>query len=133
MNLKQYQNEIIVIIAFILMLGTFSYKHYYVSAQVKEAEKTALTLSELKEVVGLKKIWGNKNITKKVTALEKMIVASKVKWNKKGKKVTATYTGLSDSELNKLTTKMLNIPIEITLLDIQKNESLYNVEFKCKW
>ncbi|MEA1879130.1 MAG: hypothetical protein U9N11_00575 [Campylobacterota bacterium] len=133
MNLKQYQNEIIVIIAFILMLGTFSYKHYYVTAQAKEAEKTTQTLSELKNVVGLKKIWGNKSITKKVTALEKLIVASKVKWNKKGKKVTAIYSGLGDNELNKLTSKILNLPIEITLLDIQKSGSVYNVEFKCKW
>lgn len=133
MNLKHYQNEMIVIVAFILMLGTFSYKHYYVSAQAKETEKTVQTLSELKEVVGLKKIWGNKNISKKVTALKKVIVASKVKWHKKGKKVTATYTGLNNSELNKLITKILNIPIEITLLDIQKNGLLYNVEFKCKW
>jgi len=88
---------------------------------------------ELKEVVALEKIWGDKGIQKKVDSLQKVISASKVTWTKRQNKITASYKGLNSKELNKLTTKILNTPVVITLLDIATSGSNYNMEFKCKW
>ena len=133
MNWKQYQNELIALAALVLMLGMYMYKNSQVNAQSQSASTTKQTVGELKEVVALKKVWGAKKITKKLKKLKEMIPESKVQWSKKSKKVTASYRGLTPNELNKLTTKILNLPIVIRKLDVKKMGASYDVEFKCKW
>jgi len=132
-NWKAYQNELITLLAFVVMLGAYAYKHSQVSTQATQAQTVQQSLEELKEVIALKKIWGDKKTSKKMKKLKTLIPASKVKWSEKSKKVTASYKGLTANELNKLTTKILNLPVEVRLLDIQKTGSSYDVEFKCKW
>jgi hypothetical protein len=126
-------NEIIVGLALLLMVGAYIYKNHKASQQIEHVTKVKHSLSELKEVVALTKIWGDKKMTKKVARLQKVISVSKVKWTKKQNKVTAIYSNLNSNELNKLVTKILNTPVMITLLDITTAGSNYNVEFKCEW
>ena len=132
MNIRRYMNEILVVISLLLMVGAYFYKNHQVSQQEEQVTQVKRSLAELKEVVSLQKIWGDK-VSKKVNALHGVIAASKVKWTKKQNKVTASYKNLSSNELNKLITKILNTPVVITLLDITTSGSNYNVEFKCKW
>ncbi len=133
MNWRAYQNELIALIAFVVMLGAYAYKHNQVSTQVTQAQTVQQSLEELKEVIALKKIWADKKTSQQIKKLQTLISASKVKWSQKSNKVTASYIGLDANELNKLTTKILNLPVEIRLLDIQKTGATYHVEFKCKW
>ena len=133
MSWKRYQNELMVLAAFLLMVVMFSYKHNAASSQSSEMNTVQNTIEEIKEVTALKKVWADKKTVKKIENLKKLIPASKMKWSKKGTKITVFYTGLKPSELNKLITKILNLPIEIDKLLIQKIGSSYNVEFKCKW
>ena len=133
MTWKRYQNELIALIAFVLMLAGYGYKAAQVSSQAEMRAGTKHTVAEIKEVIALQKIWSDKKTTKKVEKLQTLIPASKVKWSSKSKKVTASYKGLSATELNSLVTKILNLPVEIQKLKIQKIASSYDVEFKCKW
>jgi hypothetical protein len=133
MNIKRYINEILVALSLLLLIGAYFYKNHQVSTQIEQVTEVKRSLSELKEVVALKKIWGDKKIGKKVESLKTIVPASKVKWSKKQNKITATYKNLSPNELNKLITKILNTPVVIRLLDIIKTDETYNVEFKCKW
>jgi len=133
MNIKRYINEILVALSLLLLIGAYFYKNHQVSTQTEQVTEVKRSLSELKEVVALKKIWGDKKIGKKVESLKTIVPASKVKWSKKQNKITATYKNLSPNELNKLITKILNTPVVIRLLDIIKIDETYNVEFKCKW
>jgi len=133
MNWKQYQNELIALGALLIMLFAYMYKHNQVTTQVEEAKTLQNSVEELKEVVALKKIWAEKKISKKVETLQTLVPEAKVKWSKKSKKLTASYTNLSANELNKLTTKILNLPVVITLLDVTKTGLNYKVELKCKW
>lgn len=132
MKFKRYMNEIIVFMALLLLFGAYGYKQYQVGEQEEQVTQVKRSLAELKEVVALKKIWGDK-VSKKVKSLQSAISVSKVKWSNKQNKVTATYSNLSSNELNKLITKILNTPVVITLLDITTAGSNYNVEFKCEW
>jgi hypothetical protein len=91
------------------------------------------SVGEIKEVIALQKIWADKKTTKNVDKLQTLIPTSKVQWSSKSKKVTANYKGLTATELNNLVTKILNLPVEIQKLKIQKIASSYDVEFKCKW
>ena len=84
-------------------------------------------------MIALKKIWSDKKTTQKIKKLQTLIPESKVRWSSKSKKLTASYKGLTASELNKLVTKILNLAVEIQKLKVQKTDSSYDVEFKCKW
>ena len=133
MNWKRYQNELIVLIAFMFMFLGYIYKHTQVSSQKESMVESKVALEEIKEVIALKKIWSDKKITQKVNKLQTLIPENKMQWSKKSKKVTASYKGLSDKELNTLVTKILNLPISIKKLHIKNVASSYDVEFKCQW
>ena len=133
MSLKRYQNELVVLLAFLLMFGAFLYKNVQISSQAEGTASSKHAVSEFKEIVALKKVWADKKISKKVEKLKELIPASKVKWSKKSRKVTAVYEELSSKELNKLISKILSLAVVIIQLDIEKTGSSYHVEFKCKW
>jgi hypothetical protein len=122
-----------VFLAFLLMLGAFLYKNGQIASQEKYATTTKQAVSDFQEIIALKKIWADKKTSKKVEKLKDLIPAAKVTWSSKSKKVTASYKGLTASELNKLVTKILDLPVEIKKLKIQNIASSYDVEFKCKW
>jgi len=146
MSLKRYQNELVVLLAFLLMLGALLYKNGQISSQAEYASSTKQVVSDFKEIVALKKVWADKKTSKKVEKLKLLIPAEKVKWSNKSKKLTASYKGLTAAELNKLVTKILELPVEIQKLEVQNRDSFnvefikmqnissfYDVEFKCKW
>ncbi len=133
MNWKRYQNELMVLGAFLLMFSMYLYKQHAVSSQSGERNEVTQTIEEIKEVVALKKVWADKKISQKVEKLKTLVSESKVKWSKKSRKVTAVYTGLKPSELNKLGSKILNTPVIIDKLDVQKTGTSYKVELKCRW
>ena len=128
---KAYKNEIIAGVALLLLLIAFIYKQGKVSGQTDTSASTEL--QELKEVISLKKIWGDKKITKKVDKLKAIVSPSKVKWTKKSKRLTASFSNLNNQELNRVIVKMMNLAVEIQRLEVKKLGASYQVEFKCKW
>jgi len=133
MNWKLYRNELIVVVSLIFMLSGLLYKNFQISLGAQEVLNNKHTVREFRELIALQKIWANKNISKKVNKLGKIVPLSKVKWSKKGKKLTAVYKGLDPKELNKLITTVLSMAVQIQELKINRNSSTYDVEFKCKW
>lgn len=133
MRLKAYKNELIVGLAFLLLVVAFGYKQIRVSSQNSASSSAASALDELKEVIALKKIWGDKKIGKKVEKLKTVVPPSKTKWHKEGKKLTASFKGLNAQEFNRLVVKIMNLPVEIQKLEIASAGSIYQVELKCKW
>ncbi|HFD13736.1 MAG TPA: hypothetical protein ENJ34_00370 [Epsilonproteobacteria bacterium] len=133
MNRKAYKNELVVGLAILLMLVGFIYKQQQVAGQTDASAQAGNALHDIKEVIALQQVWGDKKINKKVDKLKTLVSPSKVKWQKKSKKVTATFSTLSAKELNKVVTKILNIAVVIQKLEIKKVGPSYTMEFKCKW
>lgn len=133
MTIKKYQNELIIFITLLLMIGAYIYRSHHISEQRENGSRVNQSLLEAKKAIKLKKIWANKALKKKVDILQNIVAPSKVTWHKGKKKLSASYQNLGPNELNKLVTKILNIPVSITLLDVKKVGSTYNMEFKCKW
>ncbi|MFT7879460.1 MAG: hypothetical protein ABXS91_03610 [Sulfurimonas sp.] len=133
MNFRRYQNELIAGLSLVMMLGALLFKQGQISGQEERMEKLQGAVSEMKEVVALKEIWGSKALDKKVTALQSVVPSEKVKWQQRNKKVIASYQGLSVNELNSLMKKLLNMGVEIQLFDVKKVNALYDVELRCKW
>jgi hypothetical protein len=130
-QLKRYKNELIVGFALLLLLIALIYKQGVVSSQADTSAGTSL--QELKEVIALKKVWGDKKTTKKVDKLKTIVSPSKVKWSKKSKKLTVSFLNLSNQELNRVIVKIMNLAVEIQKLEVKKLDASYQVEFKCKW
>lgn len=133
MNIRMYQNEAIVVVALLLMLIGYGYKNTQMTSAQMAVAKSALTLQVVKEGIALKKIWTDSSITQKLNRVKKSIPASKTSWQQRGKKLKASFKSLSDKELNTLVTKLLNIPVVIKDLLIEKKESGYEMEFQCQW
>jgi len=133
MTWKRYQNELIALIAFVFMLIAYGYKTTQVSSQAQGIAGAKHSVEEIQEVISLQKIWADTKTSKKVEKLRTLVPSSKITWSNKNKKVTASYKNLTARELNTLVTKILNVPVEIEKLKIQKVASSYDVEFKCKW
>lgn len=130
---KRYQNELIVLFAFVLMFIAYTYKNTQSAAVAEQRAGANYSMAEIKEVIALRKIWSDKKMTQKIAKLKMMIPASKVTWSSKNKKLTASYKGLTAKEINKLVTKILNLAVEIQKLQVKNIASSYDVEFKCKW
>jgi hypothetical protein len=130
-QLKRYKNELLVGFALLLLLIALIYKQGVVSSQADTSAGTSL--QELKEVIALKKVWGDKKTTKKVDKLKTIVSPSKVKWSKKSKKLTVSFLNLSNQELNRVIVKIMNLAVEIQKLEVKKLDASYQVEFKCKW
>ena len=133
MSWKRYQNELMVLGAFLLMFGMHLYKQHTLSSQSGERSEVTQTIEEIREVAALKKVWADKKIGQKVVKLKTVVPSSKVKWKQASRRVTAFYSDLKPSELNRLSSKILNTPVVIDKLDIKKTGESYSVEFKCKW
>jgi TATA-box binding protein (TBP) (component of TFIID and TFIIIB) len=131
--MKTYQNELIVLISFLLMIGAFFFKQSQIKAQEVGAVSIEKSINETKEIVGLIRVWKDKKVTKKILKIKNVIASAKVKWRKKSNKVTASFKKLTAIELNRLVTKILNVPVQIVKLEIKKVGLSYEVEFKCKW
>jgi hypothetical protein len=135
MTLQRYKNEIILLLSILFALFAFVYK---LSANTYVKENKANIQQQVQEIhtiSNLKKQWGGKNLANKVKTLKSVVSASKIKsFNKKSKKLAASYVGLSSNELNKVTNKLINMPVQIVLLNITKSsKNQYTMEFTCKW
>ena len=130
-QIKAYKNEMMVGLAGLLLLIAFVYKQGKVSSGLDTT--TGTSVEELKEVIALKKVWGNKKTTKKVDKLKTLVPSAKVAWSRKSKKLTVSFKDLNNQELNRLISKIMNLPVEIQKLEVKNLSGSYSVEFKCKW
>ncbi|RUM68913.1 MAG: hypothetical protein DSZ07_05725 [Sulfurovum sp.] len=135
MTLQRYRNEIILFITAMFAIYAFYYK---LSATNYVNENKALIqkqISEIIEIESYKKQWKNKGIANKVKIFKRIVPASKVKhFSKKSTKVTLSYINLNTNELNKISNKLLNMPIQIIKLRIKESsKNKFTMEFTCKW
>ena len=135
MTLQRYKNELIVVISLIFLLFTYLYKLSATSYIEENQAKIEQQVSEINTIINLKKVWNDKTLTKKVKVLKTVVSSSKIKiFKKRAKKLTASYISLTANELNKVTNKLINIPVQITSLTIKESsKNQYSMEFTCKW
>ncbi len=130
---QRYRNELIVAAALLFALSAFFYKHAKRVEMAQSNQQMAKEFALLKETVSLKKIWGNKQIGKKVDALKNLVNPSKMVWQKKGRKLHMTLHDLTASEVNRVVTRILNIPVQVQKLKSEKTGNTYSMEIVCKW
>jgi len=132
-NILRYRNEIIVAAALLFALGALGYKYTHREKVYDENLQMRQTLQQLQEATALKSRWSEKKTAQKLASLRQRFPASKVVWQKRGRKLNATFKELSAKEANMLITKLLNIAVQIVTLNVEKKQNNYTVEVVCKW
>lgn len=135
MTLQRYRNEIILLVAVFFTLFTFFYKRS-ANSYVQENKATIQKqVSEITKISNYQKQWNGKKIPNKIKVLKSIVNASKVKiFQKKSKKLVASYINLTANELNKINNKVLNLPVQIINLQIKKQtKNKFTMELTCKW
>jgi hypothetical protein len=135
MTLQRYKNEIILMITFLFAIFAFYYKfsaNEYVNKNRVVIQKQ---IEEIMTIERYKKQWVNKGMANKVKLFKRIVPSSKVKrFSKKSSKLVASYINLTSSDLNKITNKLLNMPIQIVKLQIRESsKNKFTMEFTCKW
>ena len=131
---KRYQNEAIVLLAFIVMIAGYLYKSSSANSLDQVKAEVAQSASEVGKIIALKKQWGSKKLTKSINRINLNIAPDKIKrFSVKSKKLQASYRGLSDKEMNGIIIKLENIAVQIVKLGVKRTGGSYNMEIVCKW
>jgi len=135
MTLQRYKNELILLLSLLFALGAFIYKNSVNNYVLENKVTTEKTISDIKSIENYKKQWANKKMAKKVKIFQNLVEQSKVKsFSKKSFKFNVSYINLTAKELNKITNKLLNMPLQIVLLNIEESsKNKFKMELKCKW
>ena len=135
MILQRYKNELIILVTLLFLIFSAIYKYSAAIDVNKNKRTTKEMITQINHIGTLKKQWGGKQLANKVKVLQTVVPNDKVVlFQKKSKKLTASYKNLTGTQLSTVTNKLINIPIQITRLDVQQSaKNLYTMEFTCKW
>jgi uncharacterized protein (UPF0335 family) len=135
MTLQRYRNEIILFVAFLFALFAFFYKKSASSYVEENRANIQQQITDITAIENYKGMWDGKSMANKVKVLKTIVPASKVEsFNKKSKKLVASYANLTADELNKLTNKLINMPVQIVSLKInESSKNIFTMECTCKW
>jgi len=135
MTLQRYKNELILLLTLIFVISAFMYKLSATKYVVENKASIQQHISEIVKIENYKKQWKGKGMANKVKVFKTIVNRSKVKvFSKKSSKLTLSYINLTANELNKITNKLLNIPVQITTLQIRElSKNTFKMELTCKW
>lgn len=131
---KRYQNELIVVIAFLLMLTAYFYKQSQANRLDQTKQEVSASIDEIANIIALKNQWGDPKLSTKIKKVKENIDEKNIKaFTIKNKKLTASFSDLDSKEMNKIIIKLENIAVQIIKLKVTSSEEKYNMEIKCKW
>ena len=135
MTLHRYKNELVLLLTLIFVVVAFFYKLSATDYVTKNKASIEQHISEIVAIDSYKKQWKSKGIANKVKVFKSIVTSSKVKtFSKKSSKLTLSYVNLTARELNKITNKLLNLPVQIMTFHVQeRGKNKFTMEFTCKW
>ena len=131
---RRYRNEMIILAAFLLMAASLLYKQSVVRRLDTVNTEVKTSLTQIGEIIALRKQWGDEKLTKKISKVKNGIAPEKIKlFSIKSKKLSASFKGLNEGEVNKIILKLENIAVQLMKLSVKKRDGSYDMEIKCKW
>ena len=131
---KRYRNEMIVLASLLLMMIALIYKSNTINKLDRVNAEVKASLSQIGEIIALKKQWGDAGLTKKIKQIKNGLSADKIKqFSIKSKKLLASFRGLNDMEVNRVILKLENTAVQIVKLSVKREGETYSMEIKCKW
>ena len=134
--LRRYQNEAMILLALLLLVGAILFKTYRHKALETQSVGAAELISQMEDIATMKKLWvKNKKIPKKLASIKSSLGDTKIKtFNIEKKKAHILLENLNGSQLNAIVGKQLaSIPIQIVEMSIERSGENYRLELRCKW
>lgn len=132
--IRKYQNELIVLLAFAVLLGGFLYQQGMARKLDASMERSRTAARQITEAKMLQKVWSTKGIKKKVAALHGLVPSGKIQiFDQKKKKLTAGFNGLTGEELNLLSTELASLPVQIQEFAVTRSGRQYDMRCACSW
>ncbi len=132
--IRKYQNEWILLLALLVLLGGFLYQRgmrHKLEASLLRSQNAARQITEAKV---WQEVWSTKGLKTKVASLKETVPSGKVKtFEQVKKKLTADFAGLSGQELNELATRIATIPVRIQEFAVTRAGTKYDVRCTCTW
>lgn len=133
MKAIRFKNEIIVIAAALFAVSALGYKHMQRMSVYEQKQQLIREIETFQEIISLKQRWKAGDIYRKLDALHTMFANRVLSWKKQGRKLSASFGEVSAKQLGTIMTKLLNIPVQIDRIHIEKKGDTYQMEFTCKW
>jgi hypothetical protein len=132
--MRKYQNELIVLLAFVVLLGGFFYQRSMSRKLDASLERSRSAARQITEAKVLQKVWSSKGLKKKIMTLKSTVASDKVKtFDQNKKKLTASFAGLTGQELNTMSTKLASFPVHIQEFAVTRSGTQYDVRCTCSW
>ena len=132
--IRKYQNEGIVLLALLLLIGGFLYQRGMERKLDVSLERSKTAAEEITKAKTLQKVWASKGLKQKVTALQGSVVPSKVKTlNLEKNKLNAHFFELTGKELNALSTRIASLPVHIQEFAVTRMGTQYALRCSCTW
>ena len=136
MTLRRYQNELMIVLALLLLLGAVIFKFSSSTTLENKSAEATESISRMEDIDTMKKLWDkNKAISQKLALIEKQLGSSKATtFEVKKKKAHIILENLNGTELNKVVSKQIaSIPVQIQEIVIDRSGENYRLELRCKW
>jgi hypothetical protein len=132
--IRKYQNELIVLVAFIFLLGGFLYQKRMSSLLDSSLNLSKTAATQITETKTLQNVWTTKGLKQKVAELQGKLLPMKTKqFEQKKGKLSANFVELTGQELNMISTKIASLPVHIEKLIINRSGDKYAMECQCSW
>ncbi len=134
--LRRYQNEAMILLALLLLIGAVLFKSYRYKALESQGTEAAQLISQMEDIATMKKLWvKNKKIPQKLASIKSTLGNTKIKtFEVEKKKAHILLENLNGSQLNAIVGKQLaSIPIQIVEMSIDRSGENYRLELRCKW
>jgi len=132
--IRKYQNELMVVLGLVVLLGGFLYQRGMARKLDASLERSKTAARQITEAKTLQKVWSTKGIKKKVAALHALLPAGKIRtFDQKKKKLTAEFTALTGQELNLISTRLASLPLRIQEFAVTRSGRQYDVRCTCAW
>jgi Flp pilus assembly protein TadB len=132
--IRKYQNELIVLAAFLVLAGGFLYQKSTEKALEDSLEHSRTASRQISDIKVLQSVWSTKDIRNKVSDLHNLVSSNQVKRFEEGKKkLIVDFIGLTGQELNLLSTRIASMPVRIKDFSITRAGDKYEMRCQCSW
>ncbi len=132
--IRKYQNEGIVLLALLLLIGGFLYQRGMERKLDTSLEQSKTVAAEIAKAKTLRQVWSSKRLKQKIASLRGGVPSNKVKTFTFAKnKLNAHFFQLTGKELNNIATKIASLPVHIQEFGVTRMGSQYALRCLCTW
>ncbi len=133
-RIRKYQNEGIVLLGLVILLGGVVYEKQMAHALKHSLEQSRTAAQEIDDIAILQSVWSTKGLTKKVSALRRAVPKKNVKaFSQKKSKLDLHFVDMDGKMLNTVLSKIASLPLHMQAVSIGRSGEHYTLRCTCTW